>query len=415
MKRKVLSLFAGCGGLDLGLVGGFEAFTKSIGSNCKQWIKSEAGSRSTLHENPFEIIMANDIKTSCQINYVHNFNGKRRHATNYIVGSIVDLVKQTHYDGPLKGLRADIVTGGFPCQDFSLNGKRNGFNSHRNHMGKIDSSAPTIESRGMLYYWMMRVIDIVQPKCFIAENVKGLSLMEDVVSIMRNDFASVGQSGYLVLPARLLYAPQYGIAQTRERIIFMGFSKSDLTSEALAKYQSNILTHDPYPPITHKFIPRADQKSIVQDPNLDDPMTVGDVLAGLVEPGLSIDKSQQAFSKASYLPNSQGRHEVNLSGHGPTIRSEHHGNIEYRRLSAARGGIMASELAQGLPERRLSVRECARIQSFPDDFEFIIDETDTHKGVSMSEAYKMVGNAVPPLLGYHIARRLDALWPWLFN
>jgi DNA (cytosine-5)-methyltransferase 1 len=63
-----------------------------------------------------------------------------------------------------------------------------------------------------------------------------------------------------------------------------------------------------------------------------------------------------------------------------------------------------------LPERRLTVRECARIQTFPDDFKFIIPER-----VSGSEAYKLVGNAVPPLLAYHLARRLKEVWPLYFG
>lgn len=418
MRKTIASLFTGCGGLDLGFIGGFNVPSKCINKPmCEDWIEDRKGDEITLRNNPFDIVFANDIKTSCQITHNRYFIPRATVPANYAVGSIVDIVKQAQLNlGPLHKLSADIVTGGFPCQDFSLNGKRRGLSSHCDHRGAVDVTVPSIESRGMLYYWMMKAIDLIRPKCFIAENVKGLALMEDVVSIIRSDFASVGSHGYLVMPARVLFAPQYGIAQTRERIIFIGFNRKHLSKEATAEYDSNSLVHDPYPKITHRFIPSTPtQKSLYQDPMLAEPVTVRDVFVGLDEPNSSSDLSQRAYSKASYLPHSQGRHEVNLDGHGPTIRSEHHGNIEYRRLTTERGGKHLSELRAGLPERRMSVRECARIQSFPDSFEFVIPPDDDFVGVTMSEAYKIVGNAVPPLLGYHIAKRLDALWPWLFN
>ena len=109
----------------------------------------------------------------------------------------------------------------------------------------------------------------------------------------------------------------------------------------------------------------------------------------------------------------QGSSEIDMDGIGPTIRSEHHGNIEYRRLSEEHGGKILSELNKGLQERRLSVRECARIQTFPDDYEFIFND-GTNK-VNSSDAYKVIGNAVPPLLGYSIGKRLESLWNDLFG
>jgi len=111
----------------------------------------------------------------------------------------------------------------------------------------------------------------------------------------------------------------------------------------------------------------------------------------------------------------QGQVEVNPNGVAPTIRSEHHGNIEFRRLSIENGGRNFEEIQAGLSERRLSVRECARIQTFPDDFPFIIPKSRDHKGVSASDAYKLIGNAVPPLLAYHIAKRLEDNWSRYFK
>ena len=113
----------------------------------------------------------------------------------------------------------------------------------------------------------------------------------------------------------------------------------------------------------------------------------------------------------------QGQTEVDIQGIGPTIRAEHHGNIEYRRLSKEHGGQMDKELKRGLKERRLTPRECALIQTFPPDYEFVIPKEGKSRQfvLSPSAAYKIIGNAVPPLLAYHIARRIESLWDLYFK
>ena len=111
----------------------------------------------------------------------------------------------------------------------------------------------------------------------------------------------------------------------------------------------------------------------------------------------------------------QGQKEVRLDSVGPTIRAEHHGNIEYRRLSEAHGGQHYAELEAGLPERRLTIRECARIQTFPDDYSFILKKTAENSSVSASDAYKIIGNAVPPVLAYNIAKNLEEKWSVWFK
>ena len=127
----------------------------------------------------------------------------------------------------------------------------------------------------------------------------------------------------------------------------------------------------------------------------------------MCEPEQSKDLSHQKYSKAKwYGKHCQGQTEISLNKLAPTIRAEHHGNIEFRRLSKENGGLIESEF--NLPQRRLSVRECARIQTFPDGYEFV-----THN-IGASEAYKLIGNAVPPLLGYHLAKRLETVWASLF-
>ncbi len=111
----------------------------------------------------------------------------------------------------------------------------------------------------------------------------------------------------------------------------------------------------------------------------------------------------------------QGQTEIKIDSVGPTIRSEHHGNIEYRRLSLEHGGKLKDELIAGKEERRLTVRECARLQTFPDDYQFILKKTEYNKNVSASDAYKIIGNAVPCLLAYNIAKNLESKWKLYFK
>jgi DNA (cytosine-5)-methyltransferase 1 len=192
--------------------------------------------------------------------------------------------------------------------------------------------------------------------------------------------------------------------------VFIGFKKSALNRKALSELSSEDINplYDPYPLKTHGYTSSGD--------GLAPPVTLALALTGLLEPEKSGDKSQRKYSKAKYMgKHCQGQSEVDLDDVGPTIRSEHHGNIEFRRLSLKNGGKNLSELKKGLAERRLTVRECARIQTFPDDYEFVIPSDNSAKGVSASDAYRIIGNAVPPLLGYHIAKRLEKNWELYFG
>ena len=136
--------------------------------------------------------------------------------------SIVDLVK-LHQNNKIDIFpkNIDIVTGGFPCQDFSIAGKRLGFESKMSHKGLLsDIDAPTAENRGTLYMWMREVIAITQPKIFIAENVKGLTNLGDTKAIIEADFASISDEGYFVFPAKTLHAADYGVPQSREPVSY---------------------------------------------------------------------------------------------------------------------------------------------------------------------------------------------------
>ena len=414
-KLNVLSLFSGCGGMDLGIEGGFTVLSKSVNTDIhpdwditkvdENWVK--------LGRTRFQTIFANDIKESAQSAWTNYFGERGTDTSSYCLQSIVDLVKleKENHIGVFPR-NVDIVTGGFPCQDFSVAGKRLGFDSDKGHNGKvIGDETPTIENRGHLYMWMREVISITKPKMFIAEDVKGLTNLEDAKTIIENDFSSVCDGGYLVVPAIVLNAAEYGVPQGRERVIFFGFKKSELTPKALEELSRKNISeeYNPYPIKTHTLQdkPKGKVKRYV---------SVGDAMIGLEEPEESKDKNQRSFSKAKYMgKHCQGQQEIKLDSVGPTIRSEHHGNIEYRRLSAEHGGTHEEELKKGLAERRLTIRECARIQTFPDDYNFIIPAQGENKSVSASEAYKIIGNAVPPLLAYNIAKRLEDNWNKYFG
>lgn len=413
----LLSLFSGCGGMDLGFEGDFDVLSQSVNLSIHpEWNVDLATDSPWIHleKTRFKTIFANDIREDAQTAWSNYFSKKDIDPSIFYLDSIVDLVKlQKENKMNIFPDNVDIVTGGFPCQDFSIAGKRKGFNSDKSHNGgKItDNSVPSIENRGHLYMWMREVISITNPKVFVAENVKGLANLSDVKQIIEHDFGSINDNGYLVVEARVLNAAEYGVPQSRERVIFIGFKKSALTPEALKALSLPQIPaeYDPYPPKTHYMCSETNDLG-----NLKKATTLRETFVGLSEPEYSNDLSQQKYSKAKYMgKHCQGQTEINLDGIGPTIRSEHHGNIEFRRLNIENGGKYQDELSSGMKERRLTIRECARIQTFPDDYEFIINRNGQH--LSASEAYKIIGNAVPPLLAYHIAKRLEQNWTKYFG
>lgn len=414
---NVLSLFSGCGGMDLGFEGAFMTMAASISPKSHtDFVERDIdGQFVLLKKTKFKTVFANDILEDAKNAWLTHFSKRNPETGIFHSDSIVDLVKMHRNGTNIFPSGIDVVTGGFPCQDFSVAGKRKGFNSHKNHKGEIIKiETASTETRGQLYMWMKEVIEITQPKIFIAENVKGLVNLENVKDIIQHDFSTAGDNGYIVLSPQVLHAADYGIPQSRERVIFIGIKKSALKKAALEALQQDTISpkYNPYPKPTHGYTQKGNGLAQV--------VTAKEVFKLLKsEPEETNDLSHKHYSKAKYMgAHCQGQTEVKMDGLAPTIRAEHHGNIEFRRLSHQNGGKLANELAQGLKERRLTPRECALIQTFPPDYDFVIESKSGRKGsflVSTSQAYKIIGNAVPPLLAYHVAKRLEKVWPLYFN
>lgn len=398
--------------MDLGFEGDFPVLRRSVSPLGKQVRipRNQSSEWAHIPKTSFETAFACDVAASTRVAWTEFFKGRKQSAESvFELRSIVDVVKALRVGDDqykhLTGGRIDVVTGGFPCNDFSVAGKRLGFDSNKSHRGNkshVDSDIedPTAENRGMLYYWMKEFISLVQPKVFYAENVKGLVSLGDAQRVIAHDFSSIGESSYAVLPVRVLRAIDYGVPQTRERVFFIGIDKRWMRTSARQHFE----LHGQLPPELDLYPIATHGASSDMEPFV----TAGEAFSGLNEPNdATLDLSHRSYSRAKYMGKRlQGQAEVRENDPGPTIRAEHHGNIEFRRLSKEHGG----NNSRG-PERRLTVRECARLQTFPDSFEFVLEGAPR---LSASDGYRAIGNAVPPLLAWRLAARLEEVWDDLF-
>lgn len=345
MKYKVLSLFSGLAGLDLGFSERVIVHRDSVD---EEFVESDAPTKDFVYlkQMPFTTVFQNDILKSAK--EIAEWNGW---AHNYVLRDVNELLDE-NYEFP----KADVVTGGFPCQDFSHSGKRKGLGT----------------SRGTLYQSFVEVVRRVEPTIFVAENVNGLLTMpgkpiEQIIS----DFSNVGYQ----VKYQLIKCEEFGIPQTRWRVIIMGI-KTEKCADLPDDW--NIITKN-----------RRTCK-------------IGPYFKHLEEPDVTEDPAQRVYSKAARLEKGQGQKEVGLDEFGPTMRAEHHGNIEFRRITGGKNG------EDELPQRRLTVREAGLIQTLPP--ECIL--TEPNKKPTMT-AYKAIGNAVPALLGYLVAEKVSDIFSHL--
>jgi DNA (cytosine-5)-methyltransferase 1 len=216
-KYKVLSLFSGIGGMDMGFGGDVIVHKESIKENEFKNTNSNTDIKDfiKLIPNNFEIVFQNDILEGAKKIYELNNPTHPTHKKNYIINSINDLL-QNNYNFP----KSDIVIGGFPCTDFSHAGKRLGFKSSKSH--NLKDKITDDNNRGTLYKSFVEVVKRVKPKIFVAENVYGLLTMEgEPIKQIINDFEKVGYDTQY----ELIKANEYGIPQKRWRVIIIGISK----------------------------------------------------------------------------------------------------------------------------------------------------------------------------------------------
>ena len=313
---KVASLFCGCGGTDVGLLGGFDF----LGDN--------------YAKNPMEIVYANDIEESaCRI-FEENFGviPDRRDIRTVPASEIPEI---------------DVLTGGFPCQSFSIvaqNPKRLGYK----------------DERGMLFFEMCRILRDKQPKCFIAENVKGLLSANkgEAFPLIISEFE---KSGYQVTH-KLINAAAFGVPQRRERVIIVGI-RNDLGFKY--KFPDDVFVEDEYAVLGSVVENQVDEKYFFSEKAVQ---------------GMRAAKRDMNKGRAQDLNkpcNTVGSHlaKVSLNSTDPV-------------------------LLDGGRYRRFTPREVARIQSFPESFKLI--------GVEGAQ-YRALGNAIPPVMFWYVAHQLCEL------
>lgn len=299
---NVVSLFSGAGGLDLGFI--------------------MAGDK---------IIWANDLYEDAVDTY-------RKNLGDHII--LKDIKEVKTEDIP----DCDIVIGGFPCQGFSVaNWKRH-----------VD------DERNTLYKQLIRVIHDKQPKFFLAENVKGLTNMEhgEVFKLVLQDFSSLGYK----VKWKVLNAADYGVPQTRQRVIITGV-RNDIDFDYTYPEPTNDKNGENGLP---KWVSCSEALKDIPDP--DQPNNLKNHVYSKYKLGFS-----------NYI----GHRKLDPDKPAPTVTAR----------GDDKGGVVILPHPNGL--RRMSCRELATIQSFPIDYEFCGNR---------SSVYRQIGNAVPPKLAYAVAK-----------
>lgn len=257
---------------------------------------------------------------------------------------------------------ADVVTGGFPCQTFSYAGKKAGFE----------------DARGTLFFEMARCIKEIKPKIAVGENVKGL-LAHDNGNTLKAMVSILNELGYRVA-YRVLRAQYLDVPQKRERLVIIGVRK-DLNIPILFPKEKN-----------YTISMREALKHVPSSPGQEYPEKKRKIMK-LIPPGgywkdLPIDLQKEYMGGSFYMGGGKTGMARRLSWDEPSLTLT---------CSPAQ---KQTERCHPEETRPLSVREYARVQTFPDDWVF--------QG-SMSNQYKQIGNAVPVNLGYHIGRCLIAM------
>lgn len=340
-KLNILSLFSGCGGLDLGFeLAGLAAV---IGEEAAmQSFKTADAYNALREESIFHTIYTNDLFKEANETYAQNFpQGHFQHG--------IDIRKVRNFP------KADVIVGGFPCPGFSEAGPR-----------LID------DERNFLYIHFIRAIIQAKPAVFVAENVKGMLTLGkgEVIKQISEDFAAAGYD----VQYQLLNSRDYGVPQLRERVFIVGV-RNDLSF----KYK--------YPQPTH-------------GPNLLPYVTLRDAIGDLENnPGPFFTGG---FSSIYMSRNRKKRWEdqsftIQASGRQAPL---HPGGLPMEYVEKDKWKFADEDT----DSRRLSVKEIARIQTFPDWYKFSDGgNMSVQENNRLDKQYKQIGNAVPVLLAKAVA------------
>ena len=308
MSLKIASLFSGAGGLDLGF--------------------TQAG---------FDVVYANErdknIWETYEANHPQTALDKR---------SITD-VDASEIPDP------DGIIGGPPCQSWSAGGAKRGFD----------------DPRGQLFFDFIRILNAKQPLFFLAENVKGM-LAKRHKEALSNITAMLADAGYDLF-IQTMNAADYGIAQDRQRVIFVGFRR-DLG-------------------INYQFPEPFEQKQCLKDLIYDLAETAVPAI-NKSKPNTDLSVANHEYMTGGFSPMYMSRNRVR-SWDEPSFTIQASGRQSPIHPSAPKMvniGVDSFKFVEGAQYRRMSVRESARIQGFPDSFVF--------KYADLNNGYKMIGNAV---------------------
>ncbi|WP_288686312.1 DNA cytosine methyltransferase [uncultured Catenibacterium sp.] len=343
MKPRVIDLFAGVGGLSLG-----------------------------FEKKGFDVVLANEYDASIATSYIANHKN-----TKMIVGDITSLDLEDTF-GKLAGT-IDVVIGGPPCQGFSQKGQRKTIHDERNFLFK--------------YY--VSVVELVNPKYFVMENVPNLLTAEG--GYFRHEIEELFNKLGYSLEYGVLNASDYGVPQNRRRAIIIGKLDGDAPKLPVPK-RNKVTIWDAISDLAYLESGEGSEEQEYKYPADSDYEKMLRKDSSKLFNHIATKHSPLALERLALIPPNAGREVLPKEHLTKSIYSGTWTRMKKDEISVTittRFDTPSSgKFTHPFLNRAITVREAARIQSFPDDFHFV-----GNKGSQM----KQVGNAVPPLLAAAIA------------
>jgi len=349
---------------------------------CVDLFSGAGGLSRGFYDAGYDVVLGVDFDEAALKTFKANHGGAEAMKLDLFNHENIDVIVNYLKD---RNISLDVLVGGPPCQGFSVAGPRD-MNDKRNS----------------LYLAMVKLAERLQPQAVILENVPGMIQINDGIGAKRiiEDFSKIGYK----MVSKLLYAPDYGIPQIRKRVFFVGLKNTDMEYEF------------PVP-------------SVIPEDYVTCEEAIGDL------PALQTDQGEIIYGEEvqQYMSEPQNEYQKRMRAKSQNVRN-HIGSIPIEKTKKMISLVPEGKNYKALPEeyrnlykyhealtryhskkpsltintghrshfhykynRIPTVRESARLQSFPDDFVFYGNK---------SQQYKQVGNAVPPMLGYVVAKKL---------